>query len=66
MYPTLVVALVNSHHTFDQMYFNPSLPTIPLNASNNHVNITGPMEFVVPNASSTGTFAEQVETKGNF
>jgi hypothetical protein len=68
MYPTLVAVLVNSNRTFDQMYFiDPSLPTISPNTSNNHENITGPIQFVVPtNASSMGTFLEQVETKGGL
>jgi hypothetical protein len=65
MYPTLVMVLVHSHRTFDQLYFiNPSLPPISLSASGGHGNIMGPIAFALPNnASSTGILPESAETK---
>jgi hypothetical protein len=60
MYPTIVIVLVNSHRTFDQMYFiNSSLPPISR-------NMAEPIAFALPNnTSSTSGLSEQVEIKNN-
>jgi hypothetical protein len=69
MYPTMVMVLVHNHGTFDQMYYMASsLPSNNHSASGSHGNFTGPIVFVPPivtDASSTGTFPEQAEPKGD-
>lgn len=63
MYPTLVAVLVNSHHTFDQMYLmDSSLLRISPSASNIHQSITEPLVFVLSaDASNIGTLPEELE-----
>jgi ABC-type sugar transport system permease subunit len=66
MYPTLVMALVNSHHTFDQVYFVDSSQPISHGASNNHGTTTRSIAFALhTNSLSTGTTLEEAEAKSD-
>ncbi|KAF9469478.1 hypothetical protein BDZ94DRAFT_1303191 [Collybia nuda] len=64
MYPTVVIALVNSRRTFDHMYLmNPSLPTISHGAPSGHM-ATIQFAHSAPVGSAT-TIPQQVEKSGN-
>lgn len=65
IYPTIVIALVNSHRTFDHMYSkNASLPRISHDANPQH---TTTIQFAQLNhATSTGTTPQQVEKSNNI
>lgn len=64
IYPTMVIALVNSHHTFDRMYLkNASLPTISQGIGAGH---TTTIRFAEANpATSTGPLPELVQKSGD-
>lgn len=59
IYPTVVIALVNNHRTFDHIYLtNPSLPTVSHGTNLQHVTT---IQFAQSDlATSAGTLSQQV------
>lgn len=64
IYPTLVIALVNNHHTFDYMYSaNGSLPTISHDLNPQH---TTTIQFAQPGPATSMRLSQQGEKSNNI